>query len=70
MGNFLLRESATRAWWRWAAGDAGSRDVLQEEHDELQDKFEEEMAALEKKYHDLQGAESCEALSRPTPIVF
>ena len=30
--------------------------VLQEEHDELQDKFEEEMSALEKKYHELQGA--------------
>ena len=31
-------------------------EELQEEHDDLQDKFEEEMAALEKKYRDLQGA--------------
>ena len=31
-------------------------EELQEEHDDLQDKFEEEMAALEKKYRVLQGA--------------
>ena len=31
-------------------------EELQEDHDELQDKYEEEMAALEKKYRDLQGA--------------
>ena len=30
--------------------------LLQEEHDDLQDRFEEEMEALEKKYRKLQGA--------------